>query len=119
MAEALVLHGGPSAQVLQKDAAADRKSGEIVQAGGRAGVVLGLSEESLKSGEPIAIDTGAAVEVQNVEAATTFAEGDTVGWDDTANEAVAAADTAKDFDIGKAILATSAGGDKVKVLLNG
>lgn len=117
--EGQTVKSGHQSDVLHVDAAADRVSGEIVQAGGLAGIVLGLNEDALKNGERIAVDTGAQILVESVEGATTFTEGADVGWDDTNNQAVASGATASDFTIGKAIEATSAGGDPVKVKLNG
>jgi len=114
--EATILRPGHQSQVLHQDAAADRSTGELVQAGGRAGVVVGNNAAALASGERIAVDTGAQVTVNPVSAVT-FTEGATVGWDDTANQAVAGG--AGDFNLGKAIEATTVNGAPVKVLLNG
>jgi len=114
--EAKIIEPGPQAQILTQTAPADRSPGEIVQAGGRAGVVLGLNADALKSGKTTAVDTGAKAEVKSVNSSVTFTEGATVGWDDTANEAVAGG--AGDFDIGKAEQATTTNGDPVRVLFN-
>lgn len=116
--EAKILQGGHPSQILTVDAGADRKAGELVQVAGLAGVVLGHLPEALKSGKEIAVDTGAVVEVQNVEGSTSYSDGDTVGWDDGNDEAVATGATAKDFDLGACVGGTSSGGDKPTVALN-
>lgn len=118
--EAEIVQDGHPSDVFQVDAGSDRTTGEIVQIAGRAGVVKGHNPDQLKSGEKIAVDTGAIVRIPSVEGSTTFSAGDQVDWDDTGNEAVADGAAASDFDLGLAVIGTSAGGDALpQVKLNG
>lgn len=94
----------------------DHIPGEVVRSPSlRAGIIQGINPNELKTGQEVTIDTEAVADVASASG-TTFALGATVGWDDTANLAVAGG--AGDFDIGKAEIAKTAGQLVVRVAFN-
>lgn len=94
-------------------ASATQSPGDIVQAGGLAGVVASLSE--VASGDPMTVMIKGVYDVA-AASGTTFSEGAEVEWDDTNKLAVAA--TAGDFDLGVAAKAKTSGQTVVQVILN-
>lgn len=95
-------------------AAAAYEPGQVVQlADGRAAVVQGV--RAVESGETYSAITRGDIEFASASA-TTFSAGADVGWDDDANEAVAAA--SGDFRIGVVKMAKTSGQTIVRVALN-
>ena len=92
-------------------AASDLASGTVMQKGGLAGVVDGLS---VKSGDEATLRTKGRYEVASASA-TVFTEGQDVNWDDTAKLAITAAG---DFSLGKAAKAKASGELVVTVIFN-
>ena len=104
---------------LKVTAAAARASGEIMQASdGRAAFVVGLN--SVASGDQMQIQLEGLAKILTA-AATTFAVGDRVMWDASANLAVAlglAHDGSADFFVGTCTKTCTSSQDRVEVLLN-
>lgn len=99
-----------SDEVLHWTADAAYTAGTLIQHDtGKIGVVV----NDVESGAECALEIGVQVEVDN--SGVIFAAGATVGYDQSADNAVAAA--GGDFDIGKAVNAATAT-EKVLVLLN-
>lgn len=93
----------------------DVTAGDVLQLDdGLAAVAI----NDISDGVQGAVHTSGIYKLTNVEGATTFSAGDDVSWDNGNNQAVAQGDAAADFHVGKAIAATSAGGDPVTVRLN-
>lgn len=97
---------------------ADVAPGTILQLpdDGRTAVVAGV--QGIKAGQTGNVLTHGIFKVPTASA-TTFADGDLVGWDVSAGLAVAAANAASDYTIGKARLGGSADGETfVHVAIN-
>lgn len=110
MAEATYLH---DPDIVKFTAASAVAAGEVLQHGGEAVVNQGLNDAV--TGDPIVARRRGVLTV-TAASALTRSVGDTVGWDDTANEAVAGG--AGDFDIGKARVAKTSGQTTIVVGLN-
>lgn len=108
MAEAIYRYPGDEIHFV---AAAAYDSGDIVQKGGLAGVIEGLSGVAI--GDAAVARTKGVVEVA-CASATTFSEGAAVQWDNTNKLAVATGD----FALGKAAKAKTNGQTTVWVILN-
>ena len=102
----------PGDEIHVASAAAAQNAGDVVQVGGLAGVVEGLS--NIEVGDPMNVRVKGVFEVASASA-TVFAEGATVNWDDTAKLAITAAG---DWTLGKAAKAKANGETVVSVILN-
>ena len=100
-------------------ASADLVSGEIVQAdSGRAGVVQSL--EGVDNGEDTLLSIKGEYELAaaNVNGSFNPSIGDAVGWDISADEAVAADNANADFYLGYAVTAAGGAGNAFRVRIN-
>jgi predicted RecA/RadA family phage recombinase len=90
-------------------------AGQILQLGG----LVGVAKKDIADGAlgALAIE-GVFDVVKAAGAGVTFALGDTVGWDDTNNTAVTAADPNKTFDLGIAVADAADGDESVQVRIN-
>lgn len=109
--EARLVYGGPGE--IHLTAAADLQPGQIILAAGKAAVVSGCAV--VKTGDRFAAYTKGVYEVA-AASGTTFTQGVDVEWDDTNNLAVA--NTAGTFDIGRTVVAKTAGQLTTLVNLN-
>lgn len=109
--QARLLYGGGGEVHLT--AAADLNPGDVITAGGRAGVVSGCSV--VKTGDRFTAYTKGVFECDTASG-TTFAANAEIEWDDTNNLCVAA--TAGTFDLGRSVVAKTSGQLKTIVNLN-
>lgn len=106
--QAIHRHPGDEIHII---ADADYACGDIVQAGGLAGVVEGLS--GVKTGEMMTLRIKGGFDVL-VASGTTFADGAAVQWNNSTKLAVASGT----FALGKSVGAKVSGTTSMRVLLN-
>lgn len=106
-----------SDNIAQTTPGADKEPGTVLQlTDGRAAVVPG--PDKLYANQPGIVQV-VGIYLMATASATVFAEGDEVGWDESAELCVLATAAASDYSIGKARLGGSADGStEVHVALN-
>ncbi len=113
MSDAIFVQEGRAIDYTPSGAAVS--SGDILRLGG----ITGVATRDIADGALGALVIEGVFDVTKAAGAgVSFAAGDTVGWDDTNNTAVTAADVNKTFDLGVAVAAAADGDDLVRVKIN-